>query len=196
MTSMLLVRHGQSEWNATGRWQGQADPPLSDLGRQQALDAAARVGSVDVVVSSGLMRALETARIIADQVGVGPVVVEPDLRERHVGEWSGLTHVEIEAAYPGHLADGRRPPGWEHDDDAVARLRGALDRIHAEYEGADVLVLSHGGVIRALEIALGGPSDRLPNLGGRQLTHRGDRLVLGERVLLVDADVATVPTQI
>src|SRR3954451_18850203 len=93
---MLLVRHGQSEWNATGRWQGQADPPLSDQGRQQAIDAAARIGSVDVVVSSGLMRALETARIIADQVGVGPVVVEPDLRERHVGEWSGLTHVEIE----------------------------------------------------------------------------------------------------
>jgi broad specificity phosphatase PhoE len=196
MTSMLLVRHGQSEWNATWRWQGQADPPLTDLGRQQAFDAAARVGSVDVVVSSGLLRALETARIIADQVGVGPVVVEPDLRERHIGEWSGLTHVEIEARYPGYLADGRRPVGWEHDGDAVARLRGALDRIHAEYDGADVLVLSHGGVIRALEMALGSASDRLPNLGARAVTHRGDRLVLGERILLVDADVATVPTQI
>src|SRR5687767_11323336 len=95
-TRVLLVRHGQSEWNATGRWQGQADPPLTDLGRRQARSAAAALGTVDAVFASDLQRASETALIIAGELGVGPVVVDPDLRERDAGEWSGLTRVEIE----------------------------------------------------------------------------------------------------
>ena len=108
MTRMLLVRHGQSEWNALGRWQGQADPPLSALGREQARSAVARLGAVDLIVASDLDRALTTAAIMAEGLGVGPVMVEPRLRERSAGEWSGLTRAEIDEQWPGYL--DRAPP--------------------------------------------------------------------------------------
>lgn len=196
MTQMLLVRHGQSEWNALGRWQGRADPPLTDLGRQQAFHAAAHIGAVDLICASPLQRALDTARIISEQLGVGPVVVEPDLAERDAGEWQGLTRAEIEQQWPGYLATGRRPAGYEDQDDLVERAHGALDRIAAEYAGAELLVLTHGGFINAVEQAAGLPWERMPNLGGRWVTHHGDRLAVGDRLILVDDDEITVPSQI
>jgi broad specificity phosphatase PhoE len=194
---MLLVRHGQSEWNALGRWQGQADPPLSDLGRQQALNAAPRIGSIDVIVSSDLLRAVDTAQIISNQLGVGPVVIEPELRERDAGAWSGLTGEQIDAGWPGFREAGRHPEGWETDADLLVRVCSALDRIATEYEGAEVLVITHGGVVYSLEGLHGLAFARLPNLAGRHLVHHGDRLALGDRVLLVDGDeITTVPAQI
>ncbi|MCU0309818.1 MAG: histidine phosphatase family protein [Acidimicrobiales bacterium] len=196
MTSLLLVRHGQSEWNALGRWQGRADPPLTELGRRQAFHAAARVGSVDVICASPLQRALDTARIISEQLGVGPVVVDPDLAERDAGEWQGLTRVEIEQQWPGYLAADRRPPGYEVHETLLARARGALDRIHHEFEGGEVLVLTHGGLIGAVEHDAGLPWERMPNLGGRWVAHHGDHLAVGDRLVLVDDDELTVPTQI
>ena len=196
MTQMLLVRHGQSEWNALGRWQGRADPPLTDLGRQQAFHASARIGSVDVVCASPLQRALDTARIISEQIGVGPVVVEADLAERDAGRWQGLTRAEIEDGWPGFLDTGRRPEGYEGQEALVERVHGALDRIAAEYQGAEVLVLTHGGVINAVEHDAGLPWERMPNLGGRWVTHHGDRLTVGDRLVLVDDDELTVPSQI
>jgi len=196
MTRMLLVRHGQSVWNAEGRWQGRADPELSDLGRHQAHTAAGRVGAVDVIVASPLRRAHTTAMIIGEALGIGPLVVDPDLVERDAGEWSGLTRGEIEAAWPGWLEAGRRPPGYEHDEEVLRRLVSALDRIHDAYGGAEVLVVCHGGLIYALEGHLGAPSGRIPNLGGRPVEHRGDGLALGDRVLLVGEDEVTVPAQL
>ena len=144
MTRVLLIRHGQSEWNADGRWQGQADPALTDLGRHQALHASRSLGEVDAIVSSDLQRAAATAMIISSELGVGPVVLDSDLRERHAGEWQGLTRAEIERDWPGYLgppppvegtpevqapavrvaeAAGprRRPPGWEPDEQVVER---------------------------------------------------------------------------
>jgi broad specificity phosphatase PhoE len=196
VTEMLLVRHGQSEWNAVGRWQGNADPALTELGRLQAMHAAGRVGAVDVIVASPLIRALETARLISSQIGVGPVVVDADLAERDAGEWEGLTRAEIEEGWPGYLATEKRPPGYEPHEVLVARARTALDRVHAEYEGADVLVVTHGGLIGAVERDGGLPWERMPNLGGRRVTHHGDRLSVGERLVLVDDDELTIPTQI
>ncbi len=193
---MLLVRHGQSEWNALGRWQGCADPALTELGRRQALHAAARVGAVDVIVASPLVRALETARLISGQIGVGPVVVDADLAERDAGEWEGLTRAEIEQQWPGYLATDRRPPGYEAHSVLMVRARAALDRIHAAYEGADVLVVTHGGLIGAVERDAGLPWERMPNLGARRVRHHGDRLAVGERIVLVDDDELTIPTQI
>jgi broad specificity phosphatase PhoE len=197
MTTMLLVRHGQSEWNALGRWQGQADPPLSDLGRQQAFSAAPRIGSVDVIVSSDLQRSVETAQIISAQLGVGPVVIEPDLRERDAGAWSGLTSEQIEAGWPGYRETGQKPEGWESDEHLLVRVCLGLDRIASEYEGGEALVITHGGVVYSLEALHGLPFVRLPNLGGRHLRHHAEGLTLGERVLLVDDDdITTVPAQI
>jgi broad specificity phosphatase PhoE len=197
MTRLLLVRHGQSTWNADGRWQGQADPPLSSLGRLQAFHAAKAVGAVDVIVASDLERARDTALVISEAIGVGPVVVDPDLRERSAGEWSGLTRDEIEAAWPGYLDARKRPPGWEPDESVLERLHRALARIDEDYRGADVLVVTHGGVIYALE----GHHDeewlRIANLEAREVHIRDDgTTALGERIVLVDADEVTVPHQI
>jgi broad specificity phosphatase PhoE len=186
VTRMLLVRHGQSEWNAVGRWQGQADPPLSPLGRRQARQAADLIGAVDVIVASDLERASRTAAIISEALGVGPIVLEPRFRERSAGEWSGLTKTEIDEAWPGYLAEHRRPPGFEPDDQLLARTTEALEEVHREYAGAEVLVVTHGGVVYTLEADAGLPFERLPNLGSRWLEHRKGRFELGDRLLLID----------
>src|SRR3954454_13156119 len=96
MARLLLVRHGESEWNAVGRWQGWADPPLSELGVRQAKVAAQVVGSVDPRLAPDLRRASQTAELTAAEVGIGPVVVDAALRERRAGAWEGLTRHEIE----------------------------------------------------------------------------------------------------
>ena len=197
MTRILLLRHGQSEWNALGRWQGQADPPLSDLGRKQAMYASERIGAVDAIIASDLQRASDTAFIIGEAIGTGPILTDERLRERDAGEWSGLTRVEIDEAYPGYLAEGRRPASVETDESVLARVHAALADLHARYEGADVLAVAHGGLVYALEHEAGIGFERLPNLAGRWLTHDGSRLRVGDRVQLVDDDlITTVPAQI
>jgi probable phosphoglycerate mutase len=207
---VLLVRHGQSEWNAVGRWQGQADPPLSDLGRAQGRAAARSLGALDAVYASDLQRATETALIIAEQLGIGPVILDPDLRERDAGEWSGLTRAEIHERYPGYLPDDRhrafapdggtpkRPPGWEPDEQLRERVLNALGRIHDDVPEGDVLAVTHGGVIYVLEGYLGDPFHRLANGEGRWIELDGGKLVLGDRVLLVNDDgtPVTVPDQL
>ena len=205
------MRHGQSEWNALGRWQGQADPPLSDLGRAQARAAAKSLGSLDAVFASDLQRATETALIIAEQLGLGPVILDEDLRERHAGEWSGLTRDEIHERYPGYLPDDRhsafapdagapkRPPGWEPDEQLRERVLRALERIHEALPDGDVLAVTHGGVIYVLEDHLGDGFHRLANGEGRWIEIDDDnKLVLGDRVLLVNDDgtPVTVPDQL
>lgn len=194
MLNVLIARHGQSEWNALGKWQGQADPPLSDLGRAQARGAARRLGTFDAVIASDLDRALGTALIIAEGIGVGPVLVEPAFRERHAGEYQGLTRDEIEARFPGHLDAGIWPPGWEDDTSVRSRVDTALDRLVTEFGRGDVLVVSHGGVIYALEARLGADHERIANLGARWFHHDGDRWTLGERVQLSPDDV-TIESQ-
>jgi probable phosphoglycerate mutase len=196
VTRFLLVRHGQSEWNASGRWQGQADPPLTDLGRDQALHAARGIGMVDAIYSSTLDRAAETAAIISAELGVGPVLADEALRERDAGEFSGLTRAEIDERFPGYLANGDRPPGWEHDEVLVARASAVLQRIAAEVGDGDVLVVTHGGVVMSLEDRLGGGRHRLANLGGRWIEWDGSQLRLGDRILLLEGSELTIPDQI
>ena len=187
LTTLLLVRHGQSEWNAQGRWQGQADSPLSELGKKQAFEAASAVGAVDLIVSSPQSRALDTARIISEGIGVGPVGELEGLRERSAGEWSGLTHDEIEQKWPGWIEQGRRPPAFESDASLDSRVWAALSQVVAASGGADVLVLCHGGVIRHVERSLGAESSSVPNLAGRIVTYDGDRFFSGDRVELLAA---------
>lgn len=189
MPRILLVRHGQSEWNAEGRWQGQADIALSDLGRAQARSAATRVGSFDVIASSTLMRAAETAYILSSELGIGPIVPVPELIERSAGEWSGLTKSDIEREWPGYLADDKRPPGYESDDDLWRRveagIRAVADMLPNHHDEA--LVVAHGGLIYLLEARSGETRGRIPNLGALWVHIDVDGTVTaGERVELIE----------
>ncbi len=186
MTRLLMIRHAQSEWNAQGRWQGRADPPLSELGKSQTRQVVEQLGPVDMIVSSPLERARHTAEIIAESLGIGPVPVDDDLAERDVGEWSGLTNAEIERDWPGYLAQRRRPPGYESDEALLKRTLAALDRITASFDSADILVVCHGGLIYTLEEHHGEAFKRIPNLGARMVIHHGDRTELGDRMSLTD----------
>lgn len=159
---LLAVRHGESTWNAAGRWQGQADPGLSELGLLQARALGRRLAAVDVdtVFSSDLARALETARAIAAPHGLD-VVVRSDLRERDVGVWTGLTHEEIVvrfpetwAAYLDHLDP--RLAGGETTRDLHARIAAAFEAIVASVgtrTRTTAVVVGHGGTVRAMAYA-------------------------------------------
>jgi broad specificity phosphatase PhoE len=190
-TRLLLVRHGQSTWNEQHRWQGRADPPLSEFGREQAATAARAVGDVDVIVASPLQRAAETATIISGLIGVGPVQLVDGLEERDAGAWSGLTREEIEAEWPGWVDDGRRPEGWEYDEPLLERTLAALDSVVASFAGATVVAVCHGGVIVTLEHHLGADDGRIPNLHGRVLHHRNGQLEAGERLALLPDEMRT-----
>lgn len=187
----LLVRHAQSEWNASGRWQGWADPPLSELGRAQALRAGERLRRIAEpltrVVSSDLERARATARIIAGVAGSGdllrrePHVEEvPGLRELDVGEWSGLTRAEIAAGWPGTLArwdagELDAAPGGETRAAFDRRVRSALAEVIARHLGQQLLIVAHGGVVRSVGRWLeGGPVGGL-HVAGFWIGHDGGR---------------------
>jgi len=194
---LLLVRHGESTWNAELRWQGTADPPLSDLGERQARAAAPAVAALAItaLVTSDLVRARQTAALVAPP-GI-EIDLEPALRERSAGEWTGLTRDEIEDRFPGDLAARRSPPGFEPDEPLLARVLPALTGLLAA-DGV-ALVVTHGGVIRTVERVLGAPSVAVPNLGGRWVHSDGEGgLALGERDLLIDPDEVplTIPEQL
>jgi broad specificity phosphatase PhoE len=190
-TQLLVVRHGQSEWNVIGRWQGHADPVLSELGRRQAWVAAGSIGAVDGVISSDLLRAAETAAIIAQQLGVGPVIVDERLRERDVGEWSGLTDVEIHKGWPGWLDDGRRPDGFEDADSVLARVLEAFEAIREASPGGSLLVITHGGVIYSLARSLGLADAPVAHLAGVTVGVSETGVALGERIALLDGQMVT-----
>jgi len=140
MVDLVVVRHAQSTWNAEGRWQGWADPPLTALGRDQAVRAAAglRAHPPVRVIASDLRRAAETGGTIAAALG-RPCALDADLREYDAGEWSGLRRSEISARWPDDLAAWDagvldRTPGGEDPRALVARMRRAVCR--AADEGA------------------------------------------------------------
>jgi len=192
---LLLLRHGQSEWNALGRWQGQADPPLTDLGRTQARHAAAMVHGITGVYSSDLQRAAQTADILAAGLGLTVTGRLAALRERHAGPWQGLTHDEIEVSWPGYLDTGRRPPGFEADEQILARVVPALQTLADSVTEARIVAVTHGGVLRALDRSHGLDRARVPNLGGRWWSVTGDGLVGGAEVVLVRRDEMTRPEE-
>ncbi len=171
---LLLLRHGQSTWNAEGRWQGWSDPPLSPAGTSQAKAALPELVDVgfEAVISSDLGRALATAQILARGLGLC-VEVDARLRERDVGAWSGLTATGIEQRWPGRLAAWRaghlvRPPGGESDQQLADRALDALQPLSSRPE-RDLLVITHGGVVRLVERQLGVDSCTTANLCGRWL---------------------------
>lgn len=172
MAHLLCVRHGESTWNAEQRWQGWADAPLSPLGEAQAREAAAGLTALafDAVFSSDLQRARRTAELLAPG---REIVVEPLVRERDVGDWSGLTTEDIEARWPGQIDAWRTgaipsPPGGEENAEFTARVVRGMEHIAGQVgDDAVALVVVHGGVVRALERAADEDALTLPNLGGR-----------------------------
>jgi probable phosphoglycerate mutase len=154
-----LARHGETSWNLAGRWQGQTDIGLNDRGREQAQALAERLRGHGIarVRASDLLRARQTAEIVARVLGTGSVSIDPALRERSYGVFEGLTRDECAARHPvawaSYMADRTfSPPGAERQEDLVRRMREAMRRAHDEEagDGAAVLVVSHGGAIRAL----------------------------------------------
>ena len=195
---LLLVRHGESVWNAEGRWQGAADPPLSDAGRAQARSAAVALDGegIDGVVSSDLVRALETATIVADALGLPAPLVDPRWRERDVGEVSGLTREEIDTKWPGLLEQWRRGelesmPGGEPD--ITPRVVDALEGVATAPVGACTLVLTHGGVIGAVDRWIGNPYLRVGNVQGRWLDVDDDGQITMAGVFSAVADDDEAP---
>lgn len=187
VTRVLALRHGESEWNAVGRWQGQADPPLTDAGMLQAVAAAEVLGTFDAVWASSLQRAAYTAAIIAEALGIGPVQVDPNLMENAFGPWQGLTIHEIEEGWPNYLAEHRRPEGAEQAEEVTGRALAALRRIAAEHPGGEVLVVTHAGLLRTVRRALGASDVRFTNLGGCWFdVHADARVTTGEVVHLID----------
>jgi probable phosphoglycerate mutase len=163
-TTLLIARHGETDWNRERRWQGHADPPLNDLGREQAVALGERLAGdpPDAIVSSDLARARETAELVGRRLGLD-VRLDARLREVDVGEWSGLTTPEIERLYPeGAQRRLRGETGWHRGESYEAlgrRVLEALRAIAAEHPAGRVLVVTHGGAMRSIWLACGGELD-------------------------------------
>jgi broad specificity phosphatase PhoE len=147
VTALLLVRHGETDWNADGRLQGHTDRPLSDFGRRQARHLAEELAEekLDAIYASDLSRARETAEIVGVRLGLG-VVIDPGLREKDWGTWEGLTGVERDRVeFVGESTEAHQE-----------RMLGALRRIAERHSGGRVLVVTHGGSMRRVQtVALG-----------------------------------------
>jgi broad specificity phosphatase PhoE len=161
VTTIFLARHGESDWNVAKRFQGHSDRPLTERGRQQAHALADLVSSqeIDAVYTSPLSRARETAEIVAARTGLEPVAL-PELREVDTGSWSGLSRADVEARFPEGFARWRSGgSGWENGEsyeEMAERVIGALRRIADDHPDGRVLVISHGGPIRAIHAAAEG----------------------------------------
>lgn len=162
-----LIRHAESEWNASGRWQGHADPPLSARGRQQARELAERMAGAraSILLCSDLQRAHQTAEPLAVALGI-PLQIDPRLRELDVGRWSGLRRDEIEALDPDGLVrfesgdPAFRPGAGESRREIRARARRAIAHWIARQPEGRIVIVTHLGFIRALL-----PSEEPDNAG-------------------------------
>jgi broad specificity phosphatase PhoE len=157
VTTILLARHGETDWNRQLRFQGHADEPLNETGRAQAHDLASRLRHepIAAVYSSDLRRASETAEIVAAIIEL-PIVLDRRLREIHVGSWQGRTRGELDgAAWDGETYEAHR-----------RRVVAALQRIARTHPDDCVLVVTHGGTLRRVqEAALGEAQPVFENCG-------------------------------
>lgn len=167
MTRLLLIRHGETEWNRLGRWQGQTDVPLSDTGRRQARDLASRLQDqrLEAIYSSDLSRARETAAALAEATGA-PLVEDARLREIHLGTWEGLLFDEIRQRDGDHLDRFRarpteeRAPQGEGVPDVQQRVLAALHEIVQRHPHGAVAIVSHGLALAVVKThVLGLPLD-------------------------------------
>jgi len=150
MITLVLIRHGETDWNVEGRWQGQADSPLNGRGREQAMRVAEyhKQFGFRALYSSDLRRAMETAQIIGDELGL-PVIAEPRLREINLGKWQGLLSADIQAQYQDEFRRWReeplsvQPPGGETIAAVSARVLEAVNEIIARHPKQRIGLVSH-----------------------------------------------------
>jgi broad specificity phosphatase PhoE len=150
MARFILIRHGQTDWNVIGRYQGQADPPLNQRGLEQARHLAQELESVqlDRLVSSPLLRALQTAQVIAEHLNI-PLQTEPRLREIHQGDWQTRLRAEIEDLYPELFKAWETepwqitPPGGESLQQVQERVFRAMDEILVRWPEQVVGIVAH-----------------------------------------------------
>jgi broad specificity phosphatase PhoE len=180
---IILLRHGRTAWNAERRYQGQADPPLDEVGHAQAIESAALVAAMDpdLLVSSDLQRAEQTARRIASLTGLA-LTVDARLRERHLGHWQGLTRADVEARYPEEYADwlaGRDVTrrGGESRQEVAAR---ALSLLRELPEVELTVLVSHGATAMCLTAALLGLPQNPSILGALANCHWTELRDLGD----------------
>jgi probable phosphoglycerate mutase len=183
---VFIARHGETDWNVAGRWQGHTDVPLNAAGRAQAVALAERMRSegIAAVATSDLSRARHTAEIVAGALGVPLALVDPDLREQRFGRFEGLTPDQCAERYPEewarYVADRQAgPPGGES---RAALLERVVRAVHgaAEQLSAPALLVTHGGAIRALLAAVPaspGAPGRIPNAGVVRVSLAAGRLV-------------------
>lgn len=154
-TTLLLIRHGVTDWNQARRWQGHADIPLNETGRQQAAALAKRLATwpLDAVISSDLRRCAQTAVTLAAPHDLQPVL-DPIWRERDVGDFAGFTSEEVRARFPELWANASRglvdPPNGEAFLDLHRRALAAYEKVLAAHSGQTVAVVSHGGLLHTL----------------------------------------------
>jgi alpha-ribazole phosphatase/probable phosphoglycerate mutase len=155
---LLFIRHGETEWNATLRYQGKANIPLNERGRAQARAAADRLAryGATALYTSDLARAAETADLIGQHLGLQPIPM-PELREIDVGHWEGYTPEELYRRFPEHMREYDRDPartvrlGGESYAQLQQRALIALKQIQQAHRPNDtILAVSHGGTIRSL----------------------------------------------
>ncbi len=167
---LILVRHGESEWNRTGRYQGQEDAPLSKLGLRQADALANRLKRerIDAIFTSPLQRACRTAQAIANFHPDVPLVEDAALCEIHHGEWQGLLAAEVRERYPELLAEWRtfptrcQMPGGESFSNILKRTLNLREQLARKYDGGTVLLSTHDVVVKILIAdALGMHMDRI-----------------------------------
>jgi len=167
-TRLILVRHGETDWNLEGRYQGQADLPLNRRGREQArlLAEQLRGERIEAIYASDLSRAYETAKIIAEALGQEVKTLE-SLREVDTGVWTGLTFEEVESGYPGHLREWRADPlgvkrlEGESYQALFERTKAAIREMVKAHPNQTVLIVCHGGNIKCTVLdALGVGADR------------------------------------
>ena len=150
MTTLVLIRHGQTDWNVEGRWQGQVGPPLNERGREQARRVAEYQSQFGfaALYSSDLRRAMETAQIIGAEMGV-EVISEPRLREVNLGQWQGMLTDDIQAQYPEEFRQWHheplavQPPDGETVHALAARVLEAINEIIARYPKRRVGIVAH-----------------------------------------------------
>jgi broad specificity phosphatase PhoE len=202
---IVLWRHGRTEWNATGRFQGQIDIDLDEIGRAQAWESARRLAALqpDLLISSDLKRTRDTMAALAEITGK-PLQLDARLRETFAGEWQGLTGAQIASRYPEEYKAWRagdpllKVGGGETRQDVAERMAAAVRDIAARLADDGLAVLtSHGGAARlGIAALIGMPLDRFTNIGGLSNGSWSMLRDTDQGWVLVEHNAGTLPTPV